>query len=237
MGKKRILSIIMIFILSISIILCDFKKAEASVGTVLTGLGVLVPVVIAVESSDNYQNWYANEYQPKYQEFIHDLFKAAGLSTTAADIIAKLGGDPIANVIQWLANKDNVDPNTITQDQAEEALYDMCGDCTINSGDDTFIFSGDLKNYTQYLINQYIANSGYQYTYSSDMRLTISSFGNGVFYNRLKDFIEDKQNDYYCFIWSRNGFYVLCVPKTNTVGVLYNHYRIDSMKVDRTLQF
>lgn len=228
MKTKRILSILLVIMISSSLIINDVKEVKASgvavAGLVLTGLSVVVPCVIAAESNENYQNWYQNTYRPNYQDNIRQLFQLVGLPASSADIIGKIGGDPIQNVRLWLASKNNTSTENVTDNQCMEELYNMYSGCTVNANDDAFVFSGDLKNYTQYCVNKYIDNSGYKYGYSVDILKNTSLFANGDLYNAVKSVLENTEYDVVLFRDIQNVNSCKCVWFNNNIGLVLNSY-------------
>ena len=220
--RKRIVSFLLVLVLIFSITLIDVKKAQAAaIGTVASVASVLASVIIAVESSETYQDWYDNELQPHYISMMNEVFERTGLVKIGFNenftdtIFHTIGGDPIRNFIQYMASKNNVDPSSITDDQAKQGLYNMFNNSRVDGSN--VVIADDLKQYFFYLQDAYIDQNKYYIGYSIDY----SYFNNDETHLIVQE-IKNHQDQYYCFYTYQdvNGSWpsmLICVPKDSDI--------------------
>ena len=162
--KKRIIASILIPVLVLNITLCNVKQTKAVVGAVIGAVGVLADVIIGVEQSDTYAQWYENYYRTKYNQMLKDAFKAVGLPSNwdrVADFISTTyGGDPLQNLLIWMRQTGRIGENeTKTDDELKQILYQMYDNSSVNSNNDTVTISNDLRDYILFLTEAYQQNN------------------------------------------------------------------------------
>lgn len=220
--KKRIIAAILIPVLVLNITLCNVKQTKAVVGAVIGAVGVLADVIIGVEQSDTYAQWYENYYRPKYNEMLKDAFKAVGLPSNwdrVADFISTTyGGDPLQNLLIWMRETGKIGENeTKTDDELKQILYQMYDNSSVNSNNDTVTISNDLRDYILFLTEAYQQNNKMYTGYSLDLRY----YDIGYRSNFIQNEVVPNQDDYLYFICCDNqNSYILKISKSEYSFVL-----------------
>ena len=198
MKSKRIISILLIPIMILTITLCDVKKAQGA--ALETAVSILAAAIIGVESSETYQDWYDNELQPHYISMMNEVFERTGLVKMGFNenftdtLFHTIGGDPIQNFRQYMSHKNNVDPSSITDDQAKQGLYNMFNNSHVEGSNVTI--ADDLKQYFLYIQDSYIDSLEMFTLYGCDLQASLNSAAWGPNVYEIGELINSNPYDY-----------------------------------------
>lgn len=215
---KRIISLLLIPVLVIAITFSNTVKTKAIVPELLSALSVVVPVVVAVESDSDYQNWYQNTFRPVYTENVGQLLSVVGFPTSMGPALYPYIGDPIQNLRIWMSENSGVDESNITDDQVKQKYYEMYGDCTVNTDNDTFVISSEMNSFMKYMINEIIENSGYRYVYTFNIINYATNFSSGELYEAIRDFISSEDENGNTVAINSYGFTTMMVADLENAG-------------------
>lgn len=217
MLKKRIVSLIMVFVLSFLIILLDVKRTEAAaVVGALGGIATAYGTYLAIENSTVYQEAYDSEWWSRWRNAVDDGLNMIGLKHPLAQAMVNPLADPYQELVKYWKSKNNTQ-NDPTDKQIGDFAVDLNRDISIIG--DTVQFGNDYKTLIKNYGNSIIENSGEYYAYTCDISKNVSGFTDQNKYNALKDFCEQYQSDNY--IVNLNSLdYLVKMPKSewNFVG-------------------
>lgn len=227
--KKRITALLMIPVITITLILCDVKKTYA----VVEWLPAYIIALVGLESSTDYQQFYDNNVD-KFRNGNRWLLEKTGLPSTITEgisdtnsILNSIAMDPIQAYRYWFQSTHNNE--TISDAECKAAVTNMYSNCIVGNDNSSFTFSSDLKNFIKWEQSQIIANTGYFYVYSFNLIDAINTVQSGQYYNTLRQFLLNYQDDYYCYLTgslsyapsSSTNFWL--VPKDPDVVFLRNN--------------
>ena len=198
--RKRILALFLVPVLILTITFCDVKKTHAVVGTILTGVGVLVALEIYANSNPDYQYWYDNWYRPKFVEGTEEALKSIGLPTMIARIPGGLLSNPVQELRLWKEAREGSSEN-YTDDDLKQIAFNMYKNSTHNYDNDTFTMSNDLRDFTLYLSEKVQDIAAMYVGYSLDLRY----YDNGYRTSFIQNEIIPNQDSYLYFILNWNG--------------------------------
>ncbi len=217
MKSKRIVALIMAFLVFSMTVLCDYKTTYAVIGVddaillILGGvIGAASGAAIAEEQSGSiYSTWYENNRDTILKNR-SKLLQAVGLPAQAADLMSRLGTDPIQEIKLYQKKKYNNE--NVTDDEAKQMIFNMYKNCVV--GDHNFVMSNEMKEYVKWMGQYMLSYEPCRDVYSTDLRYLVNNFSNGVNYNYLKKIVQQYQDNYYVQV-RVNGSNVKLYPKNS----------------------
>lgn len=195
--KKRLIAFLLIPVISITLILNSIYTAYAiTPGTVIGILGLLGStgsLVLSAEQDSVYSNWYDANID-KLRDSWANSMQALGMPSVLTDKLKNVAMmDIIQHVRRWMVK--NTPGSNPTDDEVKEQIYNMYKDCVILENGD-FRFSSDLNSFLQDECDYFIDNTDPFVSYSFNIYDYASNFSNGLYFDRLKNFCLEYQNDY-----------------------------------------
>lgn len=236
---KRIISIFMALIITVFMILSQPVKTKAVVLEVLGLLVAITGVSVAAEQllGEDYETFYRNEVRSKWRDIVREGLGVISGIPVSEDLfnsaIPVLGPDPLQELKLWMANRNGTNASDITDEQAYQQYYTMFSNNTVNQDNDSITISSDFNSFLHYLADKVLDSSPSFYVYSFNLIDGLNTIQDGNYYNCLRSFLIEHQNDYMCFLdrglqanptqYGNAKFYL--VPKSaDNVFLLNNDY-------------
>lgn len=200
--KKRIFSIFLILIISLNIIFLDTKKVQAVIGiddVLLALLGATIGIGSGIELSDDYHDWYDNYVRPKFRDSLRELvgvISGKPVDPAKFDELFPYLGPDLLQELRIIINKQSGTPvENITDDMCKQYIYNAYRNSVVNEDNDSFTMSSDLNFILHHFNDVLEENSGSYYVYPFSIDLSYGLFGNGTYYQALRDKIREIENE------------------------------------------
>lgn len=222
---KRIIALLLSVVIVFSAAVSCPVKVQAVVGVddvILASLAATVGIVIAIEQSEGYNDWYS-VYREKWQNSMEELFNLVGLKVSFGGNFPDVGPDPIQEIKRFMSQGSGTPVADITDDQAKQFAYNMYNGCVIDQSQDSFTFSSDLEGFVKYLMGVYMENTGFVYGYTVDIHGSALNFSDGNWYQALRAICEEYQDNYVILLQRVNMYtdnIVYMFPKSDELGFL-----------------
>ncbi len=229
---KKIIPYILVLVIFITSICTCYYSVQASSAGVLWLPAALVKIRSMYENSEMYQSWYqSNNFWTDTRDAITTSLEKLGLPNNFARSINPMGDPWQEALIEYkklCAKVKGKNASEVTDDEAREYVNNAFINC--HFGDNNIEFSNDmnilLKNYAQ----DYIEASGIYPCYSYNLVDFLDKFSDGYFYNSLRRFILNHQDQYYVgFVGYRKQ--VVLFEKNNNYKMVGSAQNVDRADV------